>query len=325
MNDKRIPLLDRFVRGVPSSVGTGLEAFISSYLECLLTYGNAVGEMVADVRKGTLLGLYHADLKALSIRPSANGLGVLICRRDGAKELPVPNQSLLFFTPLNPAAGEFAGHSILRSLPFVTDVLFKIYHSIGQNFDRVGNVRYAITYKPGADAGERAFAKERAQHIATEWADGMESAAHGQIKDFVAVGDIDIKVIGADNQMIETEVPVRQMLEQIIAKLGIPPFLLGLSWSTTERMSKQQTDILITELAHYRRLLTPVILKVCRTFLTLNGIYGDPQVKWDTINLQDETELAQARYYNAQARQIEQELPPQAPYQQELPDPSDTI
>ena len=56
----------------------------------------------------------------------------------------------------------------------------------------------------------------------------MDSVKQGAIKDFVAVGDVDIKVIGADNQMIGTEVPVRQMLEQIVAKLGMPPFLLGL-------------------------------------------------------------------------------------------------
>ena len=32
----------------------------------------------------------------------------------------------------------------------------------------------------------------------------------------------------------------RQMLEQLVAKTGLPPFLLGLSWSSTERMSAQQ-------------------------------------------------------------------------------------
>lgn len=64
----------------------------------------------------------------------------------------------------------------------------------------------------------------------------------------MAVGDVSIKVIGADNQWIDTEVPVRQMLEQIVAKLSIPPFMLGLSWSTTERMSKQQADGLTSEL-----------------------------------------------------------------------------
>ena len=34
------------------------------------------------------------------------------------------------------------------------------------------------------------------------------------------------QVIGADSQMLETRVPVRQMLEQMV-----PPFMLGLHWS----------------------------------------------------------------------------------------------
>ncbi len=66
--------------------------------------------------------------------------------------------------------------------------------------------------------------------------------------------------------------PVRQMLEQIVAKLGLPPFLLGLSWSSTERMSSQQADVLTSELEAYRRVLTPVVLKVCRTWLMLEGL-----------------------------------------------------
>ena len=42
------------------------------------------------------------------------------------------------------------------------------------------------------------------------------------------MGDVDIKVIGADNQFIATEVPVRQLLEQIVAKLGLPPFFVSM-------------------------------------------------------------------------------------------------
>ena len=38
---------------------------------------------------------------------------------------------------------------------------------------------------------------------------------------------------------------MRQILEQLVAKTGLPPFLLGLNWSTTERMSTQQADILM--------------------------------------------------------------------------------
>ena len=115
-------------------------------------------------------------------------------------------------------------------------------------------------------------------------------------------------MIGADNQMIDTEIPVRQMLEQIVAKLGIPPFLLGLNWSSTERMSAQQADILTSELESYRRLVEPAILKICNLFLRLRGYTCEAGIAWDNINLQDELELANARLTNLQADQLEQQL-----------------
>ncbi len=202
------------------------------------------------------------------------------------------------YSTLNAEAGSITGNSILKGLPFVASILLKIYNSIGQNWDRAGNIRYAVTYNPGSDMLDRAYAKERATQIATEWANAMDK---NSVKDFVAVGDVQIKVIGSDNQILESEIPVRQMLEQIVAKLSIPPFMLGLSWSTTERMSSQQADALSTELWAYRRILTPVIEKVCSMFLRLCGNSDGVQVVWDEITLQDEVETARAKLYSAQA------------------------
>lgn len=212
------------------------------------------------------------------------------------------------FTALNPKSSEVMGNSILKGLPFVTSILLKIYDSIGQNFERIGNIRYAVTYKPSSDSMDKAYAKERAMQIAKEWSDGMAQTKAGNVTDFISVGDVSIKVIGADNQLIDSNIPARQMLEQIVAKLGIPPFLLGLSWSSTERMSKQQSDILTSELEYYRRLLTPIIMKISKTFLRLNGYNSEVTVDWGVINLQDESEMAKAKLYNAQAEKIIAEL-----------------
>lgn len=206
---------------------------------------------------------------------------------------------------LNPRPGSLYGESILKGLPFVSKILLSIYRTIGVNWDRVGNVRFAVTCKPGNDPAERAYAKERAQTIAREWGKAMQG---DRVTDFVAVGDVEVKVIGADNQILDSSVPVRQMMEQIVAKLGLPPFLLGLSWSTTERMSSQQADLLTSELNSYRRMLHPVICRVCSLWLRLNGRSADFQVEWNKINLQDEVELANARLLNARAAEIEQRL-----------------
>jgi hypothetical protein len=165
----------------------------------------------------------------------------------------------------------------------------------------MGNVRFAVTCKPDG-AGNAA---ERARQMAGEWKNAMSSR---EPRDFVAVGDVSIKAIGPDNQLMESDVPVRQMLEQIVAKLGLPPFLLGLSWSSTERMSSQQADVLTSELEAYRRVLTPAVLKVCRTWLMLEGLPQDCEVVWDEITMQDEVDHANARYYTARARKLEREL-----------------
>lgn len=126
--------------------------------------------------------------------------------------------------------------------------------------------------------------------------------------DFIAVGDVSIKVIGADNQILDSQIPVRQMLEQIISKLSIPPFLLGLNWSTTETMSTQQAEILSSELEAYRRILNPVIRKICDMWMRLNGIYEKYEIFWEKIDLKDGVQLANARLLNAQAEEIEKRI-----------------
>ncbi|MBQ6499411.1 MAG: serine/threonine protein phosphatase, partial [Ruminococcus sp.] len=147
---------------------------------------------------------------------------------------------------------------------------------------------------------------QRVKEIADQWGKAMRDK--GRVCDFVSVGDVSIRAIGADSQIIDCDVPVRHILEQIVAKLSVPPFLLGLSWSSTERMSAQQADILTSELDYNRSLITPVIVKIAGVYLRSSGLDPSVSVEWSNISLQDETELAQARLDNARAAQLEQGL-----------------
>lgn len=300
-NGKNQAELDDFVRNVNVGVsGTGLQQFIDTYFEQLLTYGTSAGEIVTDGY--TVSSLYNVPIKNISLKRNPQNFNeILLCKPDSSGGTPVKYQELVIFSAINSEAGSITGNSILKSLPFVSSVLMKIYNSIGQNWERAGNLRFAVTYNPGSDMLDRAYAKERAQQIASEWANAMES---GSVKDFVAIGDVQIKVIGADNQVLNSEIPVKQMLEQIVAKLSIPPFMLGLSWSTTERMSSQQADALTTELTSYRRTLTPVIEKICSFYLRLCGNSSKATVVWDEITLQDTVEQAKADLYSAQAKNL---------------------
>ncbi len=294
--------IDDFVRSVPVGGNRqGLTAFTDSYLEQLLTCGTAVGEIVAD-SEGTPRGLFNAPLKNIELKRNENGFDVDIFVRDGAELRRVTAPEMCLLSVLNPEPGALTGNSILKGMPFVSSVLLKIFESIGANWERVGNLRFAVTYNPKNDAVDRAYAKDRAIQVAKEWGEAMQSGS--EIRDFVAVGDVQIKVIGADNQILDSEVPVRQMLEQIVAKTGIPPFMLGLSWSSTERMSQQQSDALTSELEAYRRILSPVISKICTAFLRSRGFSCGFEIVWNDITLQDEVEQSRAMLYRAQAEKI---------------------
>ena len=301
-NDKKLQQqLNNFLDTVPvGASGIGIDSFLSVFTEQLLLYGTAVGEIVPDITGTRIAGLYNSNLDNVELCKGDDPFGVNIYAASGGIRIPVKYPSLILYSALMPEPDSVYGTSLLRGLPFVSDVLMKIFRATGTNWDRIGNVRFSVSYKPGEN--ERAFSKERAKIIASEWSKAMKSR---EPRDFVTVGDVSIKVIGADNQIPDSEIPVRQLLEQIVAKLSIPPFLLGLSWSTTERMSSQQADILTSELEYYRRCLGGIINRLCTVYLKLGGYRDSVKIVWDNINLQDEVELARARLYNAQAEKTE--------------------
>lgn len=317
--------VDEFLKNVVvDGCQRGIHSFVSAYFEQLLTYGTAVAEILPGRASPAEMSLYRADLRDIVLtRDKSDSSKVLVCTMTGSQPVPVRHQELILLTLLNPDAGSLQGNSILKGLPFISSVLMKIYNTIGLNFERVGNLRYAVTYRPKNDPNDKLYAKERAMQIASEWSAAMQSGS--EIKDFIAVGDVDIKVIGADNQVLDSEVPVRQLLEQIIAKLGLPPFMLGLNWSTTERMAAQQTDILTSELQFYRKLLNPVLQRVVGTYIRLNGLKGGFSVKWNEISLQDEVELSKAKLNNARAAEIEQGLEPEIVTDESLTEQEETF
>ena len=295
--------LDRFLRTVPTGRGQrGVQSFLDCYLDSLFTCGRAVGEIVPDRAVREVAALLCGNPAQIEIREGATPLDFTLCARgeDGMVR-PLPRQELLLFTPFQPEAEAPYGVSLLRSMPFLAEILLKIFQTVGANWERAGAVRFAVVCK-----GENgAAAQERCDRVAREWSAAMQAGREGSLRDFVVAGDVDVRVIGADGPILDSQVPVRQILEQLVARTGIPPFLLGLSWSTTERMSSQQADILTSEIAAIRRSVEPVVERVCELWLRLHGFDSRVEVAWDEVNLQDEDMAARAELYHAQARSLE--------------------
>ena len=283
----------------------GINAFMDQYLDSMLVFGQGVGEIVPSADGREIAALLCGRVEDVQIREGEGPLDFALCAMDQLGQIsPLPRQDLLLFTPFNPETYAPYGVSLLRSMPFLTELLSKIYYAIGVNWERMGNVRFAVVYRPGNGEWERGMAQERSRQLASEWSRAMENTRGGSVRDFVAVGDVDIKVIGADNQILDSSVPIRQILEQLVSKTGIPPFMLGLSWSSTERMSAQQSDLLTTEMTAIRRSLTPVVERICRLWLRMHGYSCTCRVVWDDINLQDLLEEAKAGWYREQTRKL---------------------
>ncbi len=299
--------MDQFLRTVNTGWGQrGIQSFLDRYLDDLFTCGHGLGELVLTRDGRDIAALLCADPEQVEVRAGDTPLEFRLCRRRPGGPEELPWQELLLFTPFQPTGDAPYGVSLLRSMPFLAGILMKIFQATGQNWERAGSLRFAVVCRPGEDEG--AFAQERCRQIAQEWSSAMQAGREGQVRDFVAVGDVDVKVIGADSPILDSQIPVRQILEQLVARTGIPPFMLGLSWSTTERMSTQQADLLTSEITAIRRSVEPAVQRVCELWLRLHGYEDRVEVDWEDINLQDIVEEAKAGLYRAQAEKLKEEM-----------------
>lgn len=297
--------LEHFFKTVDIGWGQrGVQAFLDRYLDDLFTCGHGLGEIVLDGEGRDIAALLCADPEQVEAQLGDSPLDFRLCRAGTGAGRELPFQELLLFTPFQPTGDSPCGVSLLRSMPFMTGILMKIFQATGQNWERAGDLRFAVVCRPGE--GEEAFAQERCRQIAGEWSSAMQAGRAGSVRDFVAVGDVDIKVIGADSPVLDSQVPVRQILEQLVARTGIPPFMLGLTWSSTERMSTQQADILTSEVTAIRRSVEPALNRVAELWLRLHGADDRVELIWEDIDLQDIVEEARAELYRAQANKLKE-------------------
>jgi len=307
-SDRQEEEIKEFLNNVKvNSNQIGIYSFVESYLDQLIECGNSAGEIILNNAKNDIYALKNIDIRTIKLKQTDNPLIHLVCQEQQGKIEPVvlPYQDLILFTPLDPEGDSPYGISLFRSMPFMVSILLKIFTATDLNWERFGNPRYSVIYRPTNDNMEMKKVKERTKMIEDAFSQTMKDSKKGKVSDFISAGDIEIKVIGADNQILDSEVPVKQVLEQLVAKTGLPPFLLGLSWSTTERMSQQQADFLTSELDNYRDEVTPMIKYIIDMWQTVTGKNIPYEIVWDEINLQDAVEMARADLFKQQARSKE--------------------
>lgn len=257
----------------------GFQSFFDGYLLELLKHGTAVTEILRD-ENGRARGLYRPDFSDFYLKRSEKDFSkVLICRNDFDRK-PLKRQNDVFYTSILGSSKKLYGKGILEDVTFMAQVLLEIFRAAEVNFRRIGNTRFSVNYTPPSSS---AFTREHAEEIAREWSEVMKSS---EIKDFVAVGDVKIEPIGNGIKIPESESTVRAITEQIVSKLFVPPCLLGLSWSSTERMAALQCEVYRQELESLRGLVTPAVKKAVGAFLMDEGYFDDFEIVWRKIMLE---------------------------------------
>ncbi|HPR89722.1 MAG TPA: hypothetical protein PL181_17050, partial [bacterium] len=288
----------------------GFSSFMTQMVDSAIAKGFALGELVPDA---LLKGVDRLKVaRANDFRFMVDDTGRLaIGQMDkfGFRPVELADQSLIYYLAFDLRDGHPQGVSLLNSLPAVVKTVMRIQHAIDSTAWRVGDPTFLILQMAGDDQSADdlksdlgAKAADLQEAMLTRKSGGLMDLGFG----YAPNGKLEVKVLGGDAQLPDLTVPTKITMEQIVARTGLPPFMFGLSWSTTERMAKEQSDMLTSEVWARRSRMDSIIDRVFTTALLLNGLNGVKwKHEWDPVNLQDDEKTARARLQNATAQQKE--------------------
>lgn len=336
-NDRLVAEIEDWASSVQvGDAEIGLQAFCDALGNEVYEQGFAIGEWVPDRRGRDIIALRVADSKGVHFRgregfeawyqppppvnaPRGDGTHQVeaVLRNSYLTGLSTQALGQAGYTQLDTQRLVYIGNrlegsdpygvSMIRSLEFVSQILLQIQNATGQVWGRFGDPPLSLTYKTKGRALTQDQLAARRNALAADLAKVMAAKGRGNSADFVqAIGaddDIAITVIGAQEQILEIEMPARHMLEQVVAKFGLPAWMLGFQWSTSERLAEQQSEVVLQESRTRWVRRKPYLTNVVATMLRLRGRTwrrGDWALVQRLPNLHDELKRAQAGFLLAQ-------------------------
>lgn len=336
-SDKLVAEIEDWMQTVPvNDHEHGLQSFFASMGGETYEQGFGVGEMIFGPRGRDIIGLRVADSKGVVFlraenrlrgfyRPPmppavnrADGLETVeALLRGGVRRATVESVMSLGYTELdmtrmtvgvhNPEADNPYGTSVLRSLPFVAQILLKMENAIGRSWERFGDPIFHVTYaskNPKLDNNEL---NKRATAILTQLAAAMGAKSRGQSVDIsTGVGaqdEVKIAVIGADGQVLEIKEPAAHILQEVTSAFDLPPWMLGVQGATVQGQSEQQAVLVVQDAKTRFARRKPGLQRVVASMLRSRGRTwrpGDWELTQALPNLMDEAKRAQAEFLRAQ-------------------------
>ncbi|MBB5769105.1 hypothetical protein [Xanthomonas euroxanthea] len=338
-NDTLVAEIEEWMASVPvNDLENGYQAMYASQGEEMFEQGHGIAEFVYSATGRDVVGLRVADSKGTAFvrdtdrmrvfyrNPNAcsdhrpDGLGNVEAILQGRVRGTLTAGLLLEvgYVELDPAQLSIAinrpeadnpyGTSMLRAVPFVSQILLQMQNSTRQVWGRFGDPSFHVAFSTKSNKVDSAAAQKRAEAIASSLATALAAKARGNSVD-VATGvgmndEISIDVIGAVNEALQIELPARHMIEQIVASFGIPAWMLGVSWAQAAGIAEPQSELVLQDAKTRFARREASLRKPIEAMLRARGRTwkkGDWKLVQHLPSLTDELKRAQAEFLRAQA------------------------
>jgi hypothetical protein len=303
--------LDNFQRQV--RVGwfdNGFGNWQDQLVDSAVSLGMGFGEVVPQIDLSGIHRLKIADATTFRFVKDGNSYVLGQIQSGEWEPIKMQNQEYLHCLSFDQRNGEPQGYSMFYSLPFMTQIFLRIQKAIDNQIWRVGDPSFIVAIE-GGKASNAQDVKSLSSKLQDEITSIMKDRKQGKVRD-AHIGlpnetKLNLMTLGANNELFDLEVPIHAVLEQIVSKTGFAPFMFGLyKWSSTERLSTHQNDMIVSTIKGYRTQFDSILEKTISTHLILEGNAGAKwQWEWNDVNLLDEVERARSRHLTASAKEKE--------------------
>jgi hypothetical protein len=293
----------------------GGQTFIESHLDMMLLYGKGVGEIVPAQGYRDVYALMNLDPRSIVFQVTDDPLFLLPLQRQHTNAfLQQLNPETVLVSTNGAHTDTPHGYSLFRSLPHVAQAARVIENATMQTWQRMGCPPLHINWEP-MDATFKdpngTFAAAVIAALKAGWNSAMAGRASltkgsgNTAADYFTTGRVKVEVIGHDHTPLPLAETWRVFEEQLVAATGLPSWLLGFHWATTERMALQQSEVLMANIEAIRRHCQPQLDQLVDMRQRFAGKSGKVRACWSKIMVHDLVEQARGRAYNSQARAAE--------------------
>lgn len=289
---------------VVSRITTGFDNWFAVWLYDSLLYGRSHAEIILPVSRKDIYAIQELHPRTIDLRPTLDGYSLDIVQIMAMRGMWITlNKRLIVTATHNLAVDMPHGRSLLYGLPFIAEIVVAMCKDHKRLWERFGNPSYHINYVPPPTLPDPTGARGQAfiGAMMNQWNQLMQQRANGLANDFGTSGDVKVEVIGAKGEALEFKEPYRELVSQLIAATGLPPFMLGQQWQTTEAMSAVEGGLLSEMIAQIRTQCTPELMYLLRMRQLLAGKSDKFGLSWKAPTLIDLFENARAELFQEKA------------------------